>query len=152
LTDPDRDLSSYGRAMTSSVTGAAARSSIPRLDVRVFVAVTAPFLLIFTGSIVLTFADLDATRAATVGYGYPAWVVVPQGVAKVVGLIAILSRRSRLLTGLAFAGFFYDTVLALGAHLAQRDLPNIALATAGALATAAAYWAHQRRFPAAPAR
>jgi hypothetical protein len=119
---------------------------------RLYWAATAPFFLIFTGSIVLTFADLDATRVATVGYGYPAWVAVPQGVAKALGLVAILSRRSRLLTGLAFAGFFYDTLLALGAHLVQRDLPNIALATAGALATAVAYWAHQRRYPPAPAR
>ena len=98
----------------------------------------------------LTFADLDASRADTVGLGYPAFAVVPLGVAKVLGLVAILWRRSRLLTGLAFAGFFYDTVLALAAHLAQQDLPRIALATTGMLATAAAYAVHQARY--APGR
>ena len=113
---------------------------------------TGVFLLVFVGSVGLTFGDLDATRAATVALGYPAFMVVPQGVAKVLGLVAILSRRSRLLTGLAFAGFFYDTLLALAAHLVQRDLPNVALATTGALATAAAYGVHRRRFPPAARR
>ena len=106
------------------------------------------FFLVFAGSVVLTFADLEATRLATLGSGFPGWVVVPQGVAKALGLLAILSRWSPLLTGLAFAGFLYDTLLALGAHLVQQDLPNSALATTGLLATLAAYRAHRRRYPA----
>lgn len=115
------------------------------VDRRLYWAATGLFVLIFAGSAVLTFADLDASRADTAGLGYPAFTVVPLGVAKVLGLVAILWRRSRLLTGLAFAGFFYDTVLALAAHLAQQDLPRIALATTGVLATAAAYAVHQAR-------
>lgn len=79
-------------------------------------------------------------------------MVVPQGIAKVLGLAAIQSRQSRLLTGLAFAGFFYDVLLALGAHVVQRDQPSILLATTGLLAVVAAYWAHQRRYPPVPAR
>lgn len=138
--------------MTTSPTRTAGPPTTSRLDLRWYLVASAPFLLIFLASIVLTFADVEATRAATVGYGYPAWVVVPQGVAKVLGLLAIVTRRSRLLTALAFAGFLYDTLLALGAHVVQQDLPNIALATAGALSTAGAYWAHRRRFPPAPAR
>lgn len=134
--------------MTSAPTRTAGPPTAARLDLRWYLAASAPFFVIFLASIVLTFADLEASRVATVGFGFPAWVVVPQGVAKVLGLVAILSRRSRLLTGLAFAGFTYDVLLALGAHLVQQDVPNIALATAGLLSTAAAYWAHQRRHPA----
>ena len=66
------------------------------------------------------------------------------------GLIAIVSRRSRLLTGLAFAGFFYDTLLALGAHLVRHEPANAALAATGMLVTVAAYVVHQRRFPSVP--
>lgn len=79
-------------------------------------------------------------------------MVVPQGIAKVLGLATIRARRSRLLTGLAFAGFFYDVLLALGAHVVQRDQSSILLATTGLLAVVAAYWAHQRRYPPVPAR
>lgn len=119
----------------------------PRLGRRWYLAASAPFFLIFASSIVITFIDLEATREATVGFGFPAWAALPQGIAKVLGLVAILSRRSQLLTGLAFAGFFYDTLLALGAHLSQQDWPNIALASVGALSTVAAFWAHRRRYP-----
>ena len=115
-------------------------------DLRLYWAATGIFVLIFAASVVLTFADLDASVADTVGLGYPAFTVVPLGVAKALGLVAILWRRSRLLTGLAFAGFFYDTALALAAHLAQQDLPRIALATTGMLATVAAYHVHRTRY------
>lgn len=117
------------------------------LGARPYWVATAPFLVIFVTSVLVTFSDLEATRVATEGFGFPAWAVLPQGVAKVLGLVAILSRWSQFLTGLAFAGFFYDVLLALGTHIAQQDPPNIALATAGLLSIAAAYWADQRRYP-----
>ena len=135
--------------MTSVRTHAGPIRSAPRLGRWPYLAASFPFFLIFTASAVQTFADLEATRLETVGLGFPAWAVIPLGIAKVLGLLAILSRRSRLLTGLAFAGFFYDILLALGAWVAQRDLPNIAIATVGLLATGAAYWAHERRHPSA---
>lgn len=131
--------------MTSS--GTATQAGTRGVDPRLYWTATGLFLLIFVGSIAVTFGDLDGTYAEWAALGYPAFTVLPVGVAKVLGLVAILSRRSRLLTGLAFAGFFYDTALALLAHLVQRDLPNIALATTGMLATAAAWWVHQLRYP-----
>lgn len=110
-------------------------------------AATGLFVVIFAGSVTLSVVDPVGTLEQTVALGYPAWSWQPLAVAKTLGLIAILSRRSRLLTGLAFAGFFYDTLLALAAHLVQMDLPYIALATTGMLATVAAYAVHVRRFP-----
>lgn len=63
--------------------------------------------------------------------GYPAYLVYPLGIAKILGVIAILTKKSRTLKDLAYAGFFYDFILALAAHINARDggfaFPVIAL-------------------------
>jgi len=53
--------------------------------------------------------------------GFPTWIIYPLATAKILGVIAILSKRSRTLKEWAYAGFFYDFVLALCAHLSARD-------------------------------
>ena len=45
--------------------------------------------------------------------GYPAYIVYPLALAKVLGLIAILTKKSQVLKEWAYAGFFFDFVLAL---------------------------------------
>lgn len=107
---------------------------------------TAAFSALFIGSVVLTFADLEASRVATEGFGFPAWAVVPQGIAKALGVIAVLVPRWHTITNLAFAGFLYDLLLAWGAHIAQRDAPNFALASLGLILTAGAYGAYRHRY------
>jgi hypothetical protein len=53
--------------------------------------------------------------------GYPRYIVVPLGVAKILGVVAIASRISSLLKELAFAGFFFDFMLAITSHLIAQD-------------------------------
>lgn len=48
--------------------------------------------------------------------GYPAYLVYPLAVAKILGVIAILSKKSKLLKDWAYAGFFYNFLLAAAAH------------------------------------
>ena len=48
--------------------------------------------------------------------GYPAYLVYPLATAKILGVAAILSKKSKLLKDWAYAGFFYDFVLAAAAH------------------------------------
>lgn len=107
---------------------------------------TGVFCAIFAFSGVWTLVDPAGASVATEALDYPGWIVVPQGIAKLLGLLAILSRRSVLLTGLAFAGFFYDVLLALTSHLVHADWPGAALATVGLSATIAAYVVHRNRF------
>ena len=109
-------------------------------------AATGVFCLIFTYSGVWTLLDPTGASIATEALDYPGWIVVPQGIAKLLGLVAILSRRSVLLTGLAFAGFFYDVLLALASHLVHADWPGAALATVGLTATIAAFLVHRNRY------
>ncbi len=75
-------------------------------------------MLMSAGMYVLNHEPVAATFAAL---GYPTYLVYPLAIAKALGVLAILTRRSRTLQGLAYAGFFYDTALALAAHLAVGD-------------------------------
>lgn len=53
--------------------------------------------------------------------GYPSYIIYPLAVAKILGLIAIWTKKSNILKEWAYAGFFFDFVLALGAHIAIND-------------------------------
>ena len=53
--------------------------------------------------------------------GFPVFIIYPLAIAKLLGLLAIWSNKSKLLKEWAYAGFFFDFVLALAAHLAIQD-------------------------------
>ncbi len=53
--------------------------------------------------------------------GFPTYIIYPLAIAKVLGLIALWVRKSRTLTDLAYAGFFFELSLAVSAHLAAGD-------------------------------
>lgn len=50
-------------------------------------------------------------------FNYPTYLVWPLAVLKILGVIMILWRKNRWLTEWAYAGFFFDLVLASIAHL-----------------------------------
>lgn len=56
-----------------------------------------------------------------VSLGYPAYIIYPLAVAKVLGLVAIWSNQSKALKEWAYAGFFFDFVLAFFAHVMVSD-------------------------------
>ena len=62
--------------------------------------------------------------------GYPTYLIYPLATAKVLGIIAILTRKSEFLKNLAYAGFFYDFILAMSAHISVNDGEFIAAAVA----------------------
>ncbi|MGZ2370739.1 DoxX family protein [Ancylomarina sp. YFZ004] len=53
--------------------------------------------------------------------GFPIYIIYPLAIAKILGVIAILSRKSKFLKEWAYAGFFFDFVLALSAHWVAND-------------------------------
>jgi len=53
--------------------------------------------------------------------GYPTYLIYPLAIAKLLGLAAVLSRVSVLLKNLAYAGFFFNTLLAFLAHIMAGD-------------------------------
>lgn len=52
---------------------------------------------------------------------FPPYLIYPLAVAKILGILAILYRKQVLLKEWAYAGFFFNTLLALSAHYLSGD-------------------------------
>jgi hypothetical protein len=55
------------------------------------------------------------------GLGYPTYIIYPLTIAKVLGLIAIWSNKSKTLKEWAYAGLFFNFVLAMLAEMHADD-------------------------------
>lgn len=63
-------------------------------------------------------------------FTYPSYIVIPLAIAKVLAIIMLLWRGTAWLTEWAYAGIFFDVVLAALAHYHAQDditLPLVAL-------------------------
>jgi hypothetical protein len=83
------------------------------------------FSALFLGSAVFGLLEIDASYLEWRHLGYPIWTFYALTIAKVVGVCTILSNRSTRLKQFAFAGFLYDLLLALGAHIAVPEVKLI---------------------------
>ncbi len=77
--------------------------------------------LMMVASATFYFLKYEEVSKVIVGLGFPTFIIYPLAVAKLLGVVAILSRKSALLKNLAYAGFFYDFILAAMAHLHAQD-------------------------------
>lgn len=53
--------------------------------------------------------------------GFPTYIIYPLATAKILGVLAILTKRSKRLKEWAYAGFFFNFILALSAHINASD-------------------------------
>ncbi len=65
--------------------------------------------------------DHQAISESFITLGYPVYLIYPLAIAKILGLIAIWTNKSQALKEWAYAGFFFDFVLALAAHTIVGD-------------------------------
>lgn len=78
--------------------------------------VTGFFCLLMLAAAALETLSFKESAAFVVQLGYPAHVAYLLPVTKILGVIAILTKRSKTLKEWAYAGFFFDFVLAALAH------------------------------------
>lgn len=71
---------------------------------------------IFLYSASMYFAETEKVKGFFESFNYPAYFVIPLAILKVLGVVMILWRQSKWLTEWAYAGFFFDLVLATAAH------------------------------------
>ena len=53
--------------------------------------------------------------------GFPTYIIYPLAFAKILGLLAIWTKKSQILKEWAYAGFFFDFLLAASAHINVGD-------------------------------
>lgn len=70
--------------------------------------------LIITG--ILYIAYYDTLAAYFMSYGYPTYLIYPLAIAKIIGSIIILYNKNTFFKELAYAGFFFNFILAFFAH------------------------------------
>ena len=53
--------------------------------------------------------------------GYPTYIIYPLAIAKLLGLVAIWTNKIKALKDWAYAGFFFNFILAIAAHIMIKD-------------------------------
>ncbi len=72
-------------------------------------------------SAAMYFFNYGTVEDTFIRLGYPTYIIYPLAVAKVLAVLAILTKRSHTLKEWAYAGLFFDFVLALSGHLVAGD-------------------------------
>ena len=70
------------------------------------------------------FTNTEMVKGFFESFNYPTYIVIPLAVAKVLAVIMIFWRKSTWLTEWAYAGLFFDLVLAYFAHHFAGDENN----------------------------
>ncbi|HEX8639501.1 MAG TPA: DoxX family protein [Pyrinomonadaceae bacterium] len=77
-------------------------------------------LMMLASAAIYVFNPDEAAKVFT-SLSYPTYVVYPLAIAKILGVAAIVTKKSKSLKEWAYAGFFFDFLLALAAHINARD-------------------------------
>lgn len=67
------------------------------------------------------FFNNEAVSQTFTNLGFPTYIIYPLAIAKILGLVAIWTNKSKALKEWAYAGFFFDFLLATSAHIAIND-------------------------------
>lgn len=82
---------------------------------------TGLFTLIMLFSVSMYLTKTEMIKEAFTGFGYPAYLVYPLAIAKILGLVALWGIKSKTIKEWAYAGFFFNIVLAFFAHVMIHD-------------------------------
>lgn len=96
-------------------------SRMKKRDKIIFYVVTGILTLLVGGGVAQYFFTHQIAVEGFTALGFPTWLIYPMGVAKVLGLLTIWAIKSDTLKQWAYAGFTFNFLLAVGAHLAVGD-------------------------------
>jgi len=76
-------------------------------------------LMLFSAG--MYFLNNAEVNEAFISMGYPTYLIYPLAIAKILGVIAIWQNKNQILKEWAYAGFFFDLILAFSAHYMIND-------------------------------
>ena len=77
---------------------------------------TAVLCGIFLYSAFMYVTNTETIKGFFESFNYPTYIVIPLAILKILGVVMLLLRSNKWLTEWAYAGFFFDLVLATAAH------------------------------------
>lgn len=84
----------------------------------IFTGLLSALLLMSAG---MYLSQPEVIKGAFLVFGFPTWLVYPLAIAKILGVATILLKFNRTLAEWAYAGIFFNVLLAIGAHLGIGD-------------------------------
>ncbi|MBX2875416.1 MAG: DoxX family protein [Saprospiraceae bacterium] len=90
-------------------------------DLWIFRIATGLFSLMMVGGATTYFVQYDQVQEVFTSLGYPTYIIYPLAIAKLLGIVAIWTNKSKMLKEWAYAGFVFDFLLATSAHLNVGD-------------------------------
>jgi hypothetical protein len=112
-------------------------------DLWIYRIATALLTLLMTFSATMYFVQNEMVRETFLRLGFPTFIIYPLAIAKILGLVAIWSNKFKMLKEWAYAGFFFDLLLAAGAHNNAGDGGEI-LAMGGLVLVAVSYFYNRK--------
>jgi hypothetical protein len=90
-------------------------------DKIIYRVVTALFSILILMGAVMYFADYEMVAETFTSLGVPTYVIYPLAIAKILGIIAIWTNLSKILTHLAYGAFIVELLLAIFSHINAGD-------------------------------
>lgn len=91
------------------------------MDKKIYWAATGLLSAMMLLSVGMYFFNHAMVAETFTNLGYPTYIIYPLGIAKLLAVVAIVTRKSATLKEWAYAGLFFDFVLAAAAHIAVQD-------------------------------
>ena len=76
---------------------------------------------LMTFSAIMYFVQYDTVSETISGLGFPTFIIYPLAIAKLLGVFALWSNKTKVLKEWAYAGFTFNLLLAFGAHFNVGD-------------------------------
>ncbi|MBU2996698.1 DoxX family protein [Cellulophaga baltica] len=79
------------------------------------------FSIAIISAVINSYVNYNIVASKFISLGYPAYLIEVLGVAQILGLVIIFTRRSKWMVEWAYSGFFTNLILGIIAHLLVKD-------------------------------